>query len=969
MVKAPGEARRTVGTLTVLIALAVACSSPAVAVERYVVTAWGHRDGLPSTLIYAITQTRDGYLWLGTSDGLVRFDGITFDHQNLIVNSELMLGAVTALHGTHDGALWIGSASGLVTKMSGTQLSKYRIGSEIEAISETRSGDIWIFAKAGLYCFTSDGAREFAPVETVAAAQLIHMAETGTGGILVGGRRSGLVVENDTTKLLPTGRRSVTIGNRPFSLNEDQGGTVWLASHTNRQMQVAPIFWRDHRGHTWAGSSANGLLRTAPDGSTDDSDIRARQVESFLEDREGNIWVGTNNGLYRFRYGSVLSLTTRDGLSNDHVSSVVVERSRVWIGTESGLNVVENYRVRQCLRGIRVFVLKVSGDHTVWAGTNKGVFRLHGVGSSLQPELMVRELSSVTAIEEDSAGCVWLLDSDKGLYRWRDRVLLPVGTDPNFGGERISLMRAQSNDSVWIGFSGGGLSVYRNDAFNEWLQSAALNTGTIYDVYVEDPNLIWLAADNGLYALRGKAVTSWKAKNGLPGNRVLWLQPDGKDWFWLGFSTGIARVRRSDLNESERAGRRVACDFFDFEDGLLANPIRRSQAAVSQDPEHRLWVTTSAGMAIIDPRHIERNNVPPNVLIRRVIANNREMPVASTMQFPPGTRNLEIDYAGLSLAVPQQVRFRYRLEGFDKNWQDVDTRRQAFYTNLQPGPYRFQVLAANNDGVWNETGSSLDFTIQPTFRQTALFKVLCLAALTLLAFLLYRLRVRSLQAALSTRFEARLAERTRIAQELHDDLLQSAMGVSLQIELVDNLVDKPAEAKAHLQKALALSRALMQKGRAVLRDLRETTREASDLVKVLSAAIEDARYEGGPAAILLVGGAPRPVNPLVADDLGQIGCQAIVNAFQHSGAKNIEVQLDYKTSELGLRVIDDGCGIDPQIAESGKAGHYGVVGMRERANRIGGTLNIAGIDGDGNGTQVTASVPGRNAYRESRAHD
>jgi signal transduction histidine kinase len=372
-------------------------------------------------------------------------------------------------------------------------------------------------------------------------------------------------------------------------------------------------------------------------------------------------------------------------------------------------------------------------------------------------------------------------------------------------------------------------------------------------------------------------------------------------------------------------------------------------------------------MAIIDPRHIERNNVPPNVLIRRVITNNREMPVTSTMQFAPGTRNLEIDYAGLSLAVPQQVRFRYRLEGFDKNWQQADTRRQAFYTNLQPGPYRFQVLAANNDGVWNETGSSLDFTIQPTFRQTALFKVLCLAAVTLLAFLLYRLRVRSLQAALSTRFEARLAERTRIAQELHDDLLQSAMGVSLQIELVDNLVDKPAEAKAHLQKALALSRALLQKGRAVLRDLRETTREASDLVTVLSAAIEDARYEGGPAAILLVGGTPRPVNPLIADDLGQIGCQAIVNAFQHSGAKSIEVHLDYKTSELRLQVIDNGCGIDPQIAESGKTGHYGVIGMRERANRIGGTLNIASLGGQG--TQITASIPGRNAYRESRAHD
>jgi signal transduction histidine kinase/ligand-binding sensor domain-containing protein len=959
--------RRALSALSYLLAVAWSGSSHALAVERFVVTSWSHRDGLPSTLIYAITQTRDGYLWLGTSDGLVRFDGIHFDHQKLIVDSELMLGAVTALQGANNGALWIGSASGLITKMSGMHLRKYRVDGEVEAIVEASPGDLWVIATSGLYRFAQERSGELVPVESVAAAQILQLFETGTHDLLLGTRPLGLEVVKDVKPFVPVRGHKLALSGRPFLLCEGQQGRFWLTQATARNEQADSVFLRDQRGYRWAGSPAVGLIRTSPEGSRTKPELASRVIESLFEDREGNIWVGANNGLYRFRYGKVFSLTTRDGLTNDRVSSVAADGSAVWVGTQSGLARIDHFGVRECLRGVNVLTVKPSRNHEVWAGTKEGVFRVTDARGVLTSERMVRELSSVTAIEEDTARCLWLLDAEKGLYRWHDRVLVSIGSNPKFGAGRISSMRAQSDGTMWMGFSGGGMSVYRNNGLPESSPVSGIAKGTVYDVYREKPDLIWLASDTGLYRFSGKQSTVWNAKKGLPGNRVLWLQPDGSDGLWLGFSTGIARLRRSELLPTNAASHNALYDFYDFEDGLLANPVRRSQAAASQDAEGKLWFTTSAGIAMIDSQQMEKNNLPPNVFIERVIADRREVALGSSLRFPPLTKNLEVDYTGLSLAAPRKMQFRYELEGYDRQWQEADNRRQAFYTNLPPGTYKFRVLAANNDGVWNERGASIDFTIQPAFHQTRMFLLLCFAAVGVIGWGIYRLRLQRLQAGWNAKLEERLAERTRIAQDLHDELLQSAMGVSLQIELVDSLVEKPPEAKAHLQRALTLSRALLQQGREVLRDLREKTRDASEIAHALSATVQQVRQDGGPSAKLAVEGIPRPVDPLVADDLVQIGRQAIVNAFQHAGAQQIEVYLNYRTTELRLQVKDDGCGMNPHLAESGKPGHYGLIGMRERAQRIGGTLTISSTAG--RGTQVTAVIPGRQAFRKTRGHD
>ena len=959
--------RPVLSAISCLLAIALSGSTPTLALERFVVTSWAHRDGLPSTLIYAITQTRDGYLWLGTSDGLVRFDGVEFDHQKLIVNSELMLGAVTALHGANDGALWIGSASGLVTKMSGARLRRYRLGSEVEAIAEASPGEIWVIANTGLYRFANDTPGEFAPVESVAAVQVIRLFEAGLNNVMLGTRPVGLEIAKDVKQPDPLRGHRVAINGHSYLLNEGDHGEVWLNRTPSQNEHAYSVFIQDRRGYLWTGSPAAGLIRTNQMGSRPTPELASRLIESLFEDREGNVWVGANNGLYRFRYGKVFSFTTRDGLTNDRVSSVAADGTAVWVGTQTGLDRIDDAGVREFLRGVDVFTVKLSSNHGVWMGTNKGVFRVAGTGGALASECIIRELSSVTAIEEDTEGYIWLHDTEKGLYRWHDHILVSIGSDPKFGTGKISCVRAQSDGTVWIGSSDGRLSVYRNKGFPESPPVSKIATGVAYDIYMEKPDLTWLASDTGLYRVSGHTSAVWNARNGLPGNRVLWLQPDGDDWLWLGFSTGIARVRRSDLLESDAAAHRASCEFYDFEDGLLANPVRQSQAAATQDGEGKLWVTTSAGVAIIDSHHMEKNSLPPNVVIQQVTADSRNFDIASAIRFPPMTKNLEIDYTGLSLSVPRKLQFRYELEGYDKQWQDAGNRRQAFYTNLQPGRYRFHVLAANNDGVWNEKGASIDFTLEPAFQQTSMFTVFCFATISLIGVGIYRLRMRRLQTAWNARFEERLAERTRIAQELHDDLLQSAMGVSLQIELVDSLIDAPPIAKAHLQRALTLSRTLMQKGREVLRDLREKTRDASDIAKALSTTIQEVQQEGGPTATLNVEGTPRPINPVIADDLAQIGCQAIVNAFQHAGATKVEVSLHYKTTELRLQVNDDGRGMSPAIVESGKPGHYGLIGMRERAERIGGTLILASVAG--HGTQLTASVPGRYAYRKTKQHD
>ena len=374
------------------------------------------------------------------------------------------------------------------------------------------------------------------------------------------------------------------------------------------------------------------------------------------------------------------------------------------------------------------------------------------------------------------------------------------------------------------------------------------------------------------------------------------------------------------------------------------------------------------GVSVIDPHHLPINKLPPPVHIEQIIADRKTYDAVSQLHLPPSVRDLEIDFTALSFVAPEKVRFRYKLEGYDRDWHDAGNRRQAFYTNLPPRNYRFRVIACNNDGVWNEQGALLDFSITPTFYQRASFRVLCVVGLIALLLLAYQLRVRQLAGQFNRTLEARLSERTRIARELHDTLLQSFQGLLLRFQSVSNVLPaKPLEAKQRLDSALDQAAEAITEGRDAVQGLRSSAIQTNDLANGIIAFGQEltntASAADPPVIDVEVEGGPRQLNPVVRDEAYRIAGEALRNAFQHARAQRITVEIRYDMRRFRLRVHDDGQGISEETIRQGHAGHFGLPGMRERAEVVGGQLEVwSKLD---SGTQIELSIPGAIAYDAS----
>jgi len=388
--------------------------------------------------------------------------------------------------------------------------------------------------------------------------------------------------------------------------------------------------------------------------------------------------------------------------------------------------------------------------------------------------------------------------------------------------------------------------VFDGSRFRSYSERDGLAGGFVDAVFVDDGGTIWIGTERGLSRFEGQKFVTWTIANGLPGERVLWILADSVGRLWLGYSTGVASVTRSELDRAAQdPSHRVAYSFLDDGDGLKGNPDRHWQSPAVRASDGKFWFRTSEGVAVIDPQELTKNPVPPAVHIERLVADGAVVAATQTAQLQPLTRNVEIDYTALSLAEPRKVQFRYKLEGFDPDWRDAGTRRQAFYTNLHPHAYRFRVLACNNDGVWNESGATLDFDLLPAFYQTQWFRLLCALVLIILAWGAYRLRVWQVTTRAQELFEEHLKERKRIALELHDSLIQDVMGISLQIEVTDELLPADLPAKQSLARALRLCKSALDEGRRTLNDLRTVSLSAADLVKSFSQLTNELTRDAG----------------------------------------------------------------------------------------------------------------------------
>jgi signal transduction histidine kinase len=413
----------------------------------------------------------------------------------------------------------------------------------------------------------------------------------------------------------------------------------------------------------------------------------------------------------------------------------------------------------------------------------------------------------------------------------------------------------------------------------------------------------------------------------------------------------------------------VSVMILDALDGAQAGTGDSYQPRSSKAPDGRLWFETGVSVQVLDPDRLYENPLPPPVYVGGVVADRKRFDATSLVKVPALSRDLEIDYTAPSFSVPQKVRFRYMLEGRDREWQDAGTRRQAFYTDLKPGHYRFRVTACNSQGVWNQTGASLEFSIAPAYWQTNWFRAACVAAFMVVLWMVYLMRLRRLAREFTAGLEARVNERTRIARELHDSLLQGFQGLMFRLQAVrDLLPGRASEAMQALDIALERGDKAIAEGRDTVSDLREPIMGDSDIAQALTALGEELALQSGngsvPRVRVLLEGKQRELNPILRDEIYRIAREALRNAFRHARAQKIEAEITYSDSEFLLHVRDDGGGIDPEVANQGaRAGHWGLPGMRERAKRFGGKLEVWSEQGAG--TEIELSVPGTIAYGKS----
>ena len=993
-----------IARISVLLAILVFCSSekgaaldPTSHISQYGHTVWRVQDGyFGGAAPSSITQTTDGYIWVGTDAGLYRFDGVRFVRWNSPSGEELPSSFVVSLLGARDGSLWISTLVGLAHLVK-DRLTLYQKneGWLTMKIIEDREGKIWFRGvrlddQARYLCQVLEtGVRCYGSKEGV-GFDGGTIAQDPAGDFWVGGPKTlvkwrpgaspqpvRVLNSGAVAQVLPESDGSAWVGimvaGRGGGLQRLIDGTLrpFLAPKLNGETIKVSALRNDRQGNLWVGTWYRGLYRIrgtdvdhygTAEGLSNDSVIDS----GIFEDREGNIWVVTARGIEMFRDLRVRSISKLEGLDHDVVESVAAARDgSVWIGT-GRLQLLGPHGVSfgpaKELPGNTVTTTFIDHAGRLWAGMNNKLF--------VYEQGRFREITKedggdpgmAVGITEDSEHHIWV--EAKG----RPGALLLIQdlkVRKEFPPPEVPLARrivADPRGGIWLGLMTGDLAHYRD---------GQINTFNFGDHAKSRIDAIMVASDGSVLGATRFGVVGWKdgkkqilnVRNGLPCKEVNGLISDDAGNLWLYAQCGLIKIGNDQMQLWwEHPDGKLKLRVFDTFDGVQPGLGYFNNS--TKTPDGRLWFANGNVVQVIDPAHMPENTVPPPVDISALVADHKAYALGPAIRLPPLTRDLEIDYTALSYVVPQKVLFRYMLEGQDAGWQDPGTRRQAFYNDLRPDHYRFRVIACNNDGVWNEAGASVDFYILPAYYQTAWFRLACAAAVLLLLWAAYQLRVQQLKRRLAVGLEARVNERTRIARDLHDTLLQSFQGLMLRLQLVEDLLPE-GKAKNQLEQTLQRADQAIAEGRRAVYDLRSSTAAPTDLAQAVRSLGEEFATENSAAFHLVVEGAARDLNPIIRDELCLITREALRNAFSHARAHHIEAEITYGERAFRLRIRDDGEGIPTQILEEGRPGHYGLSGMRERAKQVGGKLDFWSRAGAG--TEIELSIPGSIAYRTSVA--
>ncbi len=954
---------------------------------RYDIRVWQTDEGLPQNSVNAIAQTPDGYLWVGTREGLARFDGVRFSSVDEKGAAYLKHSAITALCATRNGSLWIANESNGVTRFEAGAVAHFRKtdglpDNQIQCLLESRDGGLWIGGETGLARFKDGRFQTFAEHEMVHnnSIKALHEDEQG---ILRVATVTGLVSVNSAGEVSADNFGIGLVTNVLKAVWVDRAGRLWVgatdgltcltggqrgsyAANKSFPEKVTTVIHEDQSGQLWVGTYA-GLTRRinarlAPWwlGKTGVEDV----INTIFEDREQSLWVGGRDGLYRLSPARFVSLTMQDGLSGNNVVSVLEDHAgAMWFGLwGNGLTSLKNGEFTAITRtnGLtydNVLSLRESRDGSLWVGMDflGGLNRLGAVSRINDlPRMAGLIAAPIRVIYEDGAGAVWV-GTGKGLNVIRSNQVAGYTTTNGLAGNNVTVICEDQQQNLWIG-TDGGLSRWTGSGFVNLTTKEGLSQNYINALYEDAAQELWIGTKGGgLNRLKAGRITSYTTKQGLFNDDVFEILEDGSGHLWMSCRRGIFRVSRNQFDDFDQGKiPRINCTTFGREDGLATvqcNGVAKPAGWKSRDG--RLWFATIRGAVAVESR-IKINERPPTVAIEQIIVDGRSLtadefpqPGAGALKIPPGSGRLEIFYTALSLQSAEKNRFKYRLVNVDEDWVDAGHQRVVSYNNVPPGWHRFHVIACNNDGVWNEVGAEISLYFQPHVWQTWWFKAALISLPIVLVALFYRARV------------ARLRElenlRIRIAADLHDDVGSRLTKVAMVTELADRETPGGAPGKPHIQNITRTVRDITRAMDEIVWTINPRNDTVENLANYIFHYAQEYFQDTGVRCRLdLPPDLPdQRISTEERHHLFMAVKEALNNILKHAAATEVRVGLALTDEEVTIEITDNGHGIaEGRPDPTGE----GMTNMRERLGKIGGEFKLRSKS---SGTTITLRVQRR----------
>jgi signal transduction histidine kinase len=957
--------------------------------SQYVREQWTTETRFPGGTVNGIAQTADGYLWIGTDRGLIRFDGFNFRPVSF---SSTTASGVPILQLLTDagGKLWVRPQGADLVRQKDGKFESVRFGPDaITALSKDNHDGLLVSDLGqGTLRFMEDHVQKLGP----ASPPVISLAETADGKIWMGTLGDGLF-------FLRAGRATQVNAGLPdrkinclLAIGSDE---LWVGTDTGLyrgngagfhrlelpsflgDVQVLSIL-RDRDSNIWVGTT-RGLLRINAKGISfsEENELRGDGgINVLFEDREGNLWIGGARGLGRIRDSAFVTYSSVSDRRFEHNGPVYVDpEGRTWLApAQGGLYVLENGRVQPVTSAIPAneVVYSISGRaDEVWVGRQRGgltrlQFRNGAMGSQSYTEANGLAQNSAYAVYESRDGSVWAGTLNGGVSKFKDGRFTTYTTTNGLASNTISSILETRDGGMWFA-TPNGLSSFSNGQWRTYTTVEGLPSPGVNCLFEDSSGTLWSGTSVGLAFF---ASSHFKVPHESPDvlrEQIVGMAEDKSGRFWIATSNHVLRVPRDKL----LSGVVKAADVREYgqADGLESTEgVKRSRSVVS-DSAGRIWFSLTSGLSVVNPSQIDDNSVPALPHIEAITADNNTANLAASVRIPPSPRRITFEYTGLSLAVPGRIRFRYFLEGFDSSWSQPVAAREAVYTNLGAGSYRFRLVASNSEGLWNGPEAAIGFEVEPTLSETWWFRSAMVLCVGLVALAAYLMRMRQLTRLLNARFEERFAERVRVARELHDTLLQSFQGLLLRFQTAYALFDtRPADAKEVLGSSIDQTAQAITEGREAVQGLRASTVESNDLAQAITTLGEQLAAEASSATSVglhvEVEGTPRNLHPIARDEIYRIASEALRNAFRHAEAQQIEVEFRYDERQLRLRVRDDGKGIDASfLTAEGRTGHFGLHGMRERAKLMGGKLSV--WTAAQSGAEIELIIPAAHAYAAS----